>query len=88
MVINPTHLAQRTRQCMSLPMVMRFTKAYFAAVNWSDAKRRVLKSYREWIRAVRYALIRIYISIVDGALKGLGNREHYAANWRLTGCFG
>jgi hypothetical protein len=22
------------------------------AVNWSDAKRRVLKSYREWIRAV------------------------------------
>ena len=24
------------------------------AVNWADAKRRVLKSYREWIRAVRY----------------------------------
>ncbi|PSS10665.1 hypothetical protein M430DRAFT_127009 [Amorphotheca resinae ATCC 22711] len=35
MVINPTHLAQRTRQ----------------SVNWADAQRRVLKSYREWIRA-------------------------------------
>jgi len=35
MVINPTYLAQRTRQ----------------SVNWNDAKRRVLKSYREWIRA-------------------------------------
>ncbi|RDL35053.1 NADH-ubiquinone oxidoreductase 14.8 kDa subunit [Venustampulla echinocandica] len=35
MVINPTLLAQRTRQ----------------SVNWNDAKRRVLKSYREWARA-------------------------------------
>ncbi|TGO91399.1 hypothetical protein BPOR_0029g00220 [Botrytis porri] len=35
MVINPTYLAQRTRQ----------------SVNWTDAKSRVLKSYREWIRA-------------------------------------
>jgi len=34
-VINPTYLAQRTRQ----------------SVNWSDAKRRVLKSYREWLRS-------------------------------------
>jgi len=23
------------------------------AVNWNDARRRVLKSYREWIRSVR-----------------------------------
>merc|ERR1712000_524417 len=35
MVINPTFLAQRTRQ----------------SVNWHDAQRRVLKSYREWIRS-------------------------------------
>ncbi|KAG9235523.1 NADH-ubiquinone oxidoreductase 14.8 kDa subunit [Amylocarpus encephaloides] len=35
MVINPTYLAQRTRQ----------------SVNWNDAKRRVLRSYREWIRS-------------------------------------
>lgn len=35
MVLNPTYLAQRTRQ----------------SINWSDAQRRVLKNYREWIRA-------------------------------------
>jgi len=35
MVINPTYLAQRTRQ----------------SVSWPDAKRRVLRSYREWIRS-------------------------------------
>ncbi|KAL3427073.1 complex 1 protein [Phlyctema vagabunda] len=35
MVINPTYLAQRTRQ----------------SVNWADAQRRVLSSYREWIRS-------------------------------------
>ncbi|KAH8821673.1 hypothetical protein F5884DRAFT_97984 [Xylogone sp. PMI_703] len=35
MVINPTFLAQRTRQ----------------SVNWADAKRRVLHNYRSWIRA-------------------------------------
>ncbi|RDW89471.1 hypothetical protein BP6252_01503 [Coleophoma cylindrospora] len=35
MVINPTYLAQRTRQ----------------SVNWADAHRRVLKSYREWLRS-------------------------------------
>ncbi|KAL8996780.1 MAG: hypothetical protein Q9169_003803 [Polycauliona sp. 2 TL-2023] len=34
MVINPTYLAQRTR----------------SSVNWQDAKRRVTKSYREWLR--------------------------------------
>lgn len=27
------------------------------AVNWTDAKSRVLKSYREWIRAVRLLYI-------------------------------
>lgn len=26
--------------------------SWVVAVNWGDAKRRVLKSYREWIRAV------------------------------------
>ncbi|KAF2474042.1 NADH dehydrogenase, alpha subcomplex, subunit 6 [Lindgomyces ingoldianus] len=35
MVINPTYLAQRTR----------------SSVNFADAKRRVLHSYREWLRA-------------------------------------
>ncbi|KAL8901513.1 MAG: hypothetical protein Q9192_000527 [Flavoplaca navasiana] len=35
MVINPTYLAQRTR----------------SSVNWQDAKRRVTKSYREWLRS-------------------------------------
>ncbi|KAL2419658.1 NADH-ubiquinone oxidoreductase 14.8 kDa subunit [Exophiala dermatitidis] len=35
MTINPTYLAQRTR----------------SSINWADARRRVLKSYREWLRA-------------------------------------
>ncbi|KAF2262042.1 NADH dehydrogenase, alpha subcomplex, subunit 6, partial [Lojkania enalia] len=35
MTINPTYLAQRTR----------------SSVNWADAKRRVLHSYRDWLRA-------------------------------------
>jgi hypothetical protein len=28
----------------------------FTAVNWPDARRRVLKSYREWLRAVRHSI--------------------------------
>ncbi|EED12460.1 NADH-ubiquinone oxidoreductase B14 subunit, putative [Talaromyces stipitatus ATCC 10500] len=35
MTINPTYLAQRTR----------------TSINWADAKARVRKSYREWLRA-------------------------------------
>ncbi|KAF2624036.1 NADH dehydrogenase, alpha subcomplex, subunit 6 [Macroventuria anomochaeta] len=35
MVINPTYLAQRTR----------------SSVNWSDAKKRVIHSYRDWLRS-------------------------------------
>ncbi|KAF2841643.1 NADH dehydrogenase, alpha subcomplex, subunit 6 [Patellaria atrata CBS 101060] len=35
MVINPTYLAQRTR----------------TSVNWNDAKRRVIHSYRDWLRS-------------------------------------
>ncbi|KAI1617892.1 NADH dehydrogenase 1 alpha subcomplex 6 [Exophiala viscosa] len=35
MTINPTYLAQASR----------------SSVNWGDARRRVLKSYREWLRA-------------------------------------
>lgn len=31
------------------------------AVNWADAQRRVLKSYREWIRAVRCLPLRGYL---------------------------
>ncbi|GAB7362099.1 hypothetical protein MBLNU230_g2130t1 [Neophaeotheca triangularis] len=34
-MINPTYLAQRTR----------------SSVNWGDASSRVIKSYRDWIRA-------------------------------------
>ncbi|KAJ9643074.1 hypothetical protein H2201_004879 [Coniosporium apollinis] len=34
-MINPTYLAQRTR----------------SSANWNDAKRRVLSSYRHWLRA-------------------------------------
>ncbi|KAF9734053.1 hypothetical protein PMIN06_006307 [Paraphaeosphaeria minitans] len=35
MTINPTYLAQRTR----------------SSVNWTDAKKRVLHSYRDWLRS-------------------------------------
>ncbi|KIW47367.1 uncharacterized protein PV06_00067 [Exophiala oligosperma] len=35
MTINPTYLAQRSR----------------SSINWADAQRRVLRSYREWLRA-------------------------------------
>ncbi|ORX96285.1 hypothetical protein BCR34DRAFT_578760 [Clohesyomyces aquaticus] len=35
MTINPTYLAVRTR----------------SSLNWSDAKRRVLHSYRDWLRS-------------------------------------
>ncbi|KAJ4379396.1 hypothetical protein N0V86_005441 [Didymella sp. IMI 355093] len=35
MVINPTYLAQRTR----------------SSVNWTDAKKRVIHSYRDWVRS-------------------------------------
>lgn len=31
------------------------------AVNWNDAHRRVLKSYREWIRSVRKTPIITYV---------------------------
>ncbi|KAE9982649.1 hypothetical protein BLS_005572 [Venturia inaequalis] len=34
-MINPTYLAQRTR----------------SSANWADAKSRVLRSYRDWLRA-------------------------------------
>ncbi|TKA63646.1 hypothetical protein B0A49_08111 [Cryomyces minteri] len=34
-MINPTYLAQKTR----------------TSVNWADARRRVIKSYRDWLRA-------------------------------------
>jgi hypothetical protein len=55
MVINPTYLAQRTRQCESALRgrgVPARANCESVAVNWSDAKRRVLGSYREWIRSV------------------------------------
>ena len=56
MTINPTYLAQRTRSCkLHYHNVYRCQAAdhVFQATNWADAKNRVLKSYREWLRAVR-----------------------------------
>ncbi|PBP17724.1 NADH-ubiquinone oxidoreductase 14.8 kDa subunit [Diplocarpon rosae] len=53
MVINPTHLAQRTRQ----------------SVNWADAQRRVLKSYREWIRSAPEIQTMYSLSITVPALR-------------------
>jgi hypothetical protein len=65
MTINPTFLAQRTRSCTypprSVPPPGIFNggipveigaNVLCLAVNWGDAKFRVLKSYREWLRAV------------------------------------
>ncbi|OQD78317.1 hypothetical protein PENDEC_c001G00437 [Penicillium decumbens] len=55
MTINPTYLAQRTRSCMplfvDLPEAFRLPSLGLRSVNWQDAKFRVLKSYREWLRA-------------------------------------
>ncbi|CAL3965997.1 unnamed protein product [Diplocarpon coronariae] len=53
MVINPTHLAQRTRQ----------------SLNWADAQRRVLKSYREWIRSAPEIQTMYSLSITVPALR-------------------
>lgn len=55
MVINPTYLARRTRSCTH-PSIMGpqgRTLTGGTAVNWQDAQKRVIKSYREWLRAVR-----------------------------------
>lgn len=53
MAITPTQFAKKTAQCESsvslMPTIMLTCRI---AANWSDAKRRVLSSYREWIRAV------------------------------------
>ncbi|GLI79277.1 hypothetical protein PoHVEF18_007607 [Penicillium ochrochloron] len=64
MTINPTYLAQRTRSCTfpalhrSHPEVFRSPtrrspaiETAVSSVNLTDAKKRVLKSYREWLRA-------------------------------------
>ncbi|KAK0116091.1 hypothetical protein ONS95_013123 [Cadophora gregata] len=53
MVINPTFLAQRTRQ----------------SVNWHDAQRRVLKNYREWIRSAPEIQTMYSLSIPVPALR-------------------
>ncbi|TAQ90448.1 hypothetical protein B7494_g1250 [Chlorociboria aeruginascens] len=53
MVINPTYLAQRTRQ----------------SVNWTDAKRRVVSSYREWIRSAPEIQTMYSLSIPVSALR-------------------
>lgn len=56
MVINPTYLAQRTRSCKQKILAKHWqysTANSDTAVNWGDAKKRVLHSYREWLRSVR-----------------------------------
>ncbi|KFY30068.1 hypothetical protein V493_02151 [Pseudogymnoascus sp. VKM F-4281 (FW-2241)] len=53
MVINPTYLAQRTRQ----------------SVNWNDAQRRVAKSYREWIRSAPEIQTMYSLNISVGELR-------------------
>ncbi|KAL1642507.1 hypothetical protein SLS61_009658 [Didymella pomorum] len=54
MVINPTYLAQRTRSCTGHAS-SRHWKELSAnadtAVNWTDAKKRVIHSYRDWMRS-------------------------------------
>lgn len=54
MAITPTQFAKKTTQCETFvdSRVVRVLTAW-AAASWSDAKRRVISSYREWIRGVR-----------------------------------
>ena len=55
---NPFHpvLCQPTPPFIELPSTHPLTSpSPSTAVNWPDARRRVLKSYREWLRAVRHS---------------------------------
>lgn len=54
MAISPTQFAKKTAQCKSYARINHLTELIRqTATSWSDAKRRVLSSYREWIRGVR-----------------------------------
>ena len=58
MAITPTQFAKKTTQCKYCISFSRETDqpadiARQKAANWGDAKRRVISSYREWMRAVR-----------------------------------
>jgi hypothetical protein len=83
MVLNPTYLAQRTRSCMYFWFLSvvnssqleydpgwRWLCAGAAAVNWQDAKRRVLKSYREWLRAVSWSSAILEVACISSTLAG------------------
>ncbi|KAF2095081.1 NADH-ubiquinone oxidoreductase 14.8 kDa subunit [Rhizodiscina lignyota] len=66
-MINPTYLAQRTR----------------SSVNWTDAKSRVLKSYREWLRAApeiqtQYTL-NVPVSTIRTKMRQEFERHRYVA---------
>lgn len=59
------------------------------AANWSDAKRRVLSSYREWIRAVRFtnprdtldlAAPKLPLLVLSRRSRAMEMRERTAAN--------
>jgi hypothetical protein len=49
----PSHPAQPSINLPSAPPLTSHPLS--TAVNWPDARRRVLKSYREWLRAVRHS---------------------------------
>ena len=70
MVINPTYLAQRTRTCMASPREYLLKANPLPAVNWADAKRRVFKSYRDWLRAVSLPLPNSTLTTVSAVLDG------------------
>lgn len=54
MAITPTQFAKKTAQCeLCVFLMSTIMLTCLIAANWADAKRRVLSSYREWIRAVR-----------------------------------
>ena len=55
MAITPTQFAKKTAQCenASHSSDATSTDPLPTAASWADAKRRVLSSYREWIRGVR-----------------------------------
>ncbi|KAI9797523.1 MAG: hypothetical protein M1833_005434 [Piccolia ochrophora] len=62
MGINPTYLAQRTR----------------SSVNWRDAQRRVIKSYREWAPEIQslYSL-NMPVSVIRTKIRQEFERHRY-----------
>ena len=57
------------------------------AVNWNDAHRRVLKSYREWIRSVRVPTILTLLLIRRTIPNGL-EEDRTAWSWEIEADIG